>query len=155
MARLSDCTVPAVRGLFAAIGLVCLLTACQPIASGLGGSGAGVADPSFPPVLPEDLPADDQDAVELTEALLTGRYADVVARFNAPMRDALSEREVGETTEELLDALGGVSTVGQPGSVVHDGALVYLVPVSLTEGFAHVRITFDGDGRVAGLYLLR
>jgi hypothetical protein len=152
-------TAPTLRGLVTALAVVGLLTACQPMAAGLGGSDTGAdtgaAAPKFPPVDPDNPPADDQDALRVAEALLSGSYGEVAEQFNGPMAEAVSEAELAETTDELLDNLGSVNTIGQPGSVVHDGALVYLVPVSLNKGFAHVRIAFDGDGRITGLFLLR
>ena len=134
------------------VAAVLVLTGCQ--APALVGSSP-VAGSVEPPVDAADPPVDASAAVEVAEALLSGTYEEVTSQFNAEMAEAVSAQELADVTESALADFGPVVDIGDPGSVVHDGGLVFMVPVSFSEAFAHVRVTYDGDGEIAGLYLLR
>ena len=120
----------------------------------LGACGSPV--PASPPAAASEAATGlDADAVDVVNRLLAGDYAGVRQQFDQRMSDALSLDELTDSTQRVLAELGEVQAVGDPGSVRHDGLLVYFVPVSFESGLAHVRLTYDGDGRIAGLYLLR
>lgn len=128
------------------------LMACQPPALVGASTVGGTVEP---PVDAANPPVGERAAVDVAEALLSGTYDAVTSHFNAEMAEKVSAQELADVTESALDEFGALVDVGDPGSVVHHGALVFMVPVSFSEAFAHVRVTYDGEGKIAGLYLLR
>lgn len=141
---------PRLRSALGAVVAGAMVLACS--GSPLPGGGGGNVDP---PVRAGETPATDVDATAVVDALLRGDYGFVSARFNRRMSSALSVEELADATEGLVGTVGSVESVGGAAAVLHDGGLVYFVPISFERALIHARITYDGDGRIAGLYLLR
>ena len=94
-------------------------------------------------------------ALSVLDEMAAGRWTAVRSRFDATMMRDLSADELANGWNKVVAADGTYGGHGQP-RVTVSGDLA-IVDVNTTFGATTVdyRITFDPNGQIAGLYLLR
>jgi hypothetical protein len=87
--------------------------------------------------------------------LILGNYKAVRAQFNATMRASLSEQQLVVARTSFVATFGSFTSQGKPEVLKRGIVTVVNVPLTMEKGPAQARISFDADGTIAGLYLLR
>ena len=87
--------------------------------------------------------------------LFGGRYADVRAGFDGVMLAALSEQGLAEARLKFEDRFGRFISMGDPEAIDRGDLTVIDIPLHMAHGDGQARVTYEKDGKVAGLYLLR
>jgi hypothetical protein len=87
--------------------------------------------------------------------LMLGNYEAVRAQFNATMLASLSEQQLVVARTSFVATFGSFKSQGKPEVLERGNATVVNVPLTMEKGPAQARISFDADGKIAGLYLLR
>jgi hypothetical protein len=95
------------------------------------------------------------EAVRLLADLVAGRDHAVVATFDTQMTAALSAARLAQSLAVYEAHFGGYVGHGTPTVVAAGGETVVRVPLRMRRMPGEFRLTFDSDGRVSGLYLLR
>jgi hypothetical protein len=105
---------------------------------------------------PLDAPADDDAADRAVAVLLDlveGRLADVRRLFDERMSAALSLVRLAEVRERIDGLVGAYRGIGEPFAHRAGDLTVVRVPLRFEAGRLAGEVTFDGAGRIAGLYV--
>lgn len=98
------------------------------------------------------------DAVELARAVIDdyihARWDDVSARFDATMRDGLSDRELAAGWAYISELAGPYETHGDTEAERGGDFTTTNTPLRFEAGEFVARITFRDDRTIAGLYIL-
>jgi hypothetical protein len=86
--------------------------------------------------------------------LTHARWADVRARFDATMRDGLTEEELAEPWTQIAGLVGAYEGHGDTDVVRTGDFTTTNTPLSFEAGEFVARITFRDDRTIAGLYIL-
>lgn len=98
------------------------------------------------------------EAGELSRAVIDdlahARWADVTARFDAVMRDRLTEEGLAEAWAHIVGLAGSYERHGETDAVRAGDFTTTNTPLSFEAGDFVARITFRDDRTLAGLYIL-
>jgi len=106
-----------------------------------------------PPVTPA-LPEADELARAVIDDLAHARWAAVSARFDAKMRDGLTDDELAAGWAQITGAVGDYQSHGDVHAAGVGDITTTNTPLSFETGAFVARISFRGDGTIAGLYIL-
>ncbi len=95
------------------------------------------------------------EALRLLTDLARGNDKAIVATFNPQMRAALPAARLASSWALYQAAFGHYVGHGRPVAVLRGTLTVIRIPLRMSVRPGEFRITFQPDGRVAGLYLLR
>lgn len=98
------------------------------------------------------LPGAADKAVTLLADLIAGRWADARRDFDARLTATLT---TGGLVAAWTETVGTCERMGEPGTLRVGGYTVVHVPLHCAAGELTARVSFDDDGAVAGLHLLR
>jgi len=137
----------------AALALVGAVAAC----STAGQSGA--AKPAQPPAAasPSAGPAAvdyDQLALDELDKIVNGSD-EVTSGFDDTMRQRLSADQVAASWAAYQKQFGNYQSHGDPADIPRGALTVVDVPLTMERGPGLFRTTFDPDGHIAGLFLLK
>jgi hypothetical protein len=91
-------------------------------------------------------------AKAVVDELARGDFAGAAARFDERMRAALPEAKLRAAWEQIVRQTGAYRRRGEPHAEAAGGLRVGVVPAEFERATLDVRVTLDGDGRVAGLF---
>lgn len=98
-------------------------------------------------------PAAAERAREAAELLVRGEYEALAERFTEQMRKAAPPEMLRKAVGAQLAALGSLKRMGD-GEVSKAGGFdVVFVPLEFERGSLRLQLSFDGEGRIAGLFL--
>ena len=97
----------------------------------------------------------DARAEQVVTDLNAGDFSDVAAEFDATMSSQLTADDLALAWKTYQDLLGSFQSAGQPTSVMRGDITVEQVPVQLAQSPGEVRVSFNPDGTIAGLFFLR
>jgi hypothetical protein len=145
----------------AAITAILGLTGCD--SSGQSGKTAASttdhsAGASAPAAAVSTSPApgrDDKRALQILNQIIQGEFAAVRADFDSVMQQRLSCEELSSAWAAYQQTLGSYQSHGDPQDVSRGDLTVVNVPLQMALTPGQLRVTFHGDGTVAGLYFLR
>ncbi|MUL84802.1 MULTISPECIES: DUF3887 domain-containing protein [unclassified Mycolicibacterium] len=100
------------------------------------------------------LPEADELARTVIDDLAHARWADVSARFDATMRDGLTEEGLAEAWAHIVGSAGSYESHGDTVAVRAGDFTTTNTPLIFEAGDFVARITFRDDRTVAGLYIL-
>ena len=112
------------------------------IATSLAGCGGGGGDL-------------EERAKETVELIFAGDYAAVRADFDEALSATLSEEQLAATRAQFEEEFGTFESMGDPEVVERGELTVVNIPLQMSEGEGEARITYDSQGKIAGLFLLR
>ncbi len=135
------------RGLPLAVAVLVVVIGLVLIAPGRGGAQAVAARTT-----PASRTA---EALRLLSDLVHGDAQAVVATFNAQMTRMLSASRLAGDWNFYQTVFGRYLGHGRPVAVVRGTLSVIRIPLHMSKRTGEFRITFQQNGRVAGLYLLR
>lgn len=92
-------------------------------------------------------------ALQVIDQLDAGQYEDVAATFDEGMASATDAAGLGQIWASLPQQLGAQQSRGEPVASQRDGYDVVVVPVQYERATANVIVSFDGEGRLAGLFI--
>lgn len=95
-----------------------------------------------------------EHAVALVDAVVDGRWADACADFDPRVREHLSPDGLAAAWAQTAGLVGGYEGRGEPYALRAGDYTVVNVPLRFEAGDRVARISYDDDGRVAGLFLL-
>jgi len=143
------------NGLIAAAGAVVVAAGVVPLAAG----GSGPVPPAATNARYVGPATTSQDRAAIAAAILAdlraGDFAGVRRGFDANMSAQLSTDQLAAGWQQFEAQFGSYRSHGSP-SEARDGAFwVVRVPVDMARLPGELRVAFDGQGRIAGLFLLR
>jgi hypothetical protein len=100
------------------------------------------------------LPGADELARTVVDDLAHARWADVSARFDATMRERLTEEGLAEAWAHIVGLAGAYEGHGDTDAVRAGDFTTTNTPLSFEAGDFVARITFRDDRTLAGLYIL-
>jgi len=100
------------------------------------------------------LPEADELSRAVIDDLAHARWADVTARFDAVMRDRLTEEGLAEAWAHIVGLAGAYESHGATEAVRAGDFTTTNTPLSFEAGDFVARITFRDDRTLAGLYIL-
>jgi hypothetical protein len=100
------------------------------------------------------LPGADELAKTVIDDLAHARWAEVSARFDAKMRDGLSEEGLAEAWAHIVGLAGAYEGHGDTDAVRAGDFTTTNTPLHFEAGDFLARITFRDDRTLAGLYIL-
>lgn len=95
-----------------------------------------------------------EHAAALVDAVAHGRWADACADFDARVRERLSPEGLAGAWAQTAGLVGGYEGMGEPYALRAGDYTVVNVPLHFEAGDRVARISYDDDGKVAGLFLL-
>jgi uncharacterized protein DUF3887 len=137
----------------AALALVGGLAACTTPGQ------AGAAKPAQPPATapPSAGPSVvdyDQLALDELDKVVNGSD-EVTSGFDDAMQQRLSADQVAASWAAYQQQFGNYQSHGEPADVPRGALTVVDVPLTMERGPGLFRVTFDPDGHIAGLFLLK
>lgn len=100
------------------------------------------------------LPEADELARRVIDDLAHARWADVSARFDATMRDRLTDEGLAEAWAHIVGLAGAYESHGDTDAVRAGDFTTTNTPLIFEAGDFVARITFRDDRTIAGLYIL-
>ncbi|HTI77160.1 MAG TPA: DUF3887 domain-containing protein [Mycobacterium sp.] len=100
------------------------------------------------------LPEADELARTVIDDLAHARWADVSARFDATMRDRLTDEGLAEAWAHIVGLAGAYESRGDTVTVRAGEFTTTNTPLAFEAGDFVARITFRDDRTIAGLYIL-
>ena len=100
------------------------------------------------------IPGADELARSVIDDLAHGRWPAVSARFDATMRDRLTDEGLAEAWAHIAGLAGGYESHGDTESVRAGDFTTTNTPLMFEAGDFVARITFRDDRTIAGLYIL-
>jgi hypothetical protein len=94
-------------------------------------------------------------ARETVERIFAGDYAAVRADFDETLSASLSEEQLAEARAQFEEEFGTFEGMGEPEVVERGELTVVNIPLDMSEGEGEARITYDAEGKIAGLFLLQ
>lgn len=91
-------------------------------------------------------------AEEFIDNLVDENYSSAAAFFNAQMKKAMPERKLKQAWEQLLQQAGPYKGVLEKRFEQGDDYAAVNVITEFAEMQLNIRVVFDGDNRVAGLW---
>lgn len=91
-------------------------------------------------------------AMDLLNNFVAGRYVDAAKDFDTTMMNVLGPTKLGEFAKQLTAQAGAYKSVGAPQMTTEQGYRVVVLPTTYERGNINVRVVFDGNGKVAGLF---
>jgi hypothetical protein len=111
-------------------------------------------DPRTGAPMRTDVPPDAADrAVAIVTCLTEGRWEDTRRDFNARMREAVDAERLAGVWARTLAMIGRYEGIGEPFAHRAGDHTVVEVPLHFEAGEATVRVIFDDDGKIAGLWI--
>ena len=93
-------------------------------------------------------------ALDLMDRIRQCEWVTVVSRFDDPMTAALDETGLSDAWASVIALRGEVESVGTPSVRPRGLHTVVDVPIGQEAGEMTMRVSYDTDGRIAGLYFL-
>jgi hypothetical protein len=93
-------------------------------------------------------------AKDVAQELAARQYDKVEARFDATMASALSLEKLQSFWDGVLSQQGAFKAVTSTAMVEHQGYHVVTLTCSFEKGPLNLRLAFDKDSKIAGLFLL-
>ncbi len=100
------------------------------------------------------LPDSAEKAGLLIGDFLAARWEAVRADFDARMQQVCSAELLASVRAQLVEELGELLRARRPGITVRGPYTVVDVPLIFARGARKARVTLDGEGRVAGFFVL-
>ncbi|HEX6447039.1 MAG TPA: DUF3887 domain-containing protein [Streptosporangiales bacterium] len=95
-----------------------------------------------------------EHAVALVGAVVEGRWADACADFDDAVAERLPPEQLAAAWAQVAGLVGRYERMGEPYAVQAGDYTVVNVPLHFEAGVRVARISYDDEGRVAGLFLL-
>jgi dienelactone hydrolase len=92
-------------------------------------------------------------ARQALDFLLQQRFDDLRAMFDEDMSRQVSAEMLRTQVAPQLNALGGVSSIGEPLVQQNQSYKVFIFPVQFAAGKFNVIFSVDAEGRIAGMFL--
>jgi hypothetical protein len=120
-------------------------------------AGADTTTPAASSTIPLEVLQAKAD--DITDGLIAGKYADVVATFNADMKAGLTASGLKTAWEQVVSQFGAyksrATTTRSLTAAAVAGVVVFDTPMVFGSTSMKSRISFDKAGLVAGLFILK
>ncbi|MET4059368.1 hypothetical protein ABIB35_000899 [Arthrobacter sp. UYP6] len=93
-------------------------------------------------------------ATRVFDLLRAGRGGDIYSDFNEAMQQALTHEQLGDVWANILATVGSFGYSGHPAARRIGELTVVDVPLHFEAGTMIGRVSFAGDSKIAGLYIL-
>lgn len=131
-----------------------LFAACS--SGGDGDDGAASASTTTASTIPvSELQS---DASRITDLLIAGKYDDVISHLNAEMLLSMSSQNLKTAWEQLTTQFGAYKsrgTTARSTTAAPQGIVVFDTPMQFAKAAMKSRVSFDRDGKVASLLVLK
>ncbi len=95
------------------------------------------------------------DALSVVAELAFGNFAPIETAFDPTVKGQLSETDLATKWTTFEATFGDYQSHGEPISVKLAGLWVERVPVTMAHNKGEIRVTYDHNGQIAGLYFLK
>ncbi len=99
------------------------------------------------------LPGAAERATAIFADIAAGRWDEARADFSERMGDAVSAQRIADVWVQMAALLGSFEGMGEPVATGLGKHTVVDLPLSFEAGEGNGRVTFDADGKVAGLFI--
>ncbi|MEE3852693.1 DUF3887 domain-containing protein [Gordonia sp. LSe1-13] len=106
------------------------------------------------PMTRTPIPSAEIMADDLLDKLRAGQWSTVASRFNPTMARALDDSGLADAWASVIALGGEVDSTGTPFVRLHGLHTVVDVPIEQEAGATTMRVAYDTDGLIAGLFLL-
>ncbi len=122
----------------------------------LEGAGGSAAPPTRSEEVVMELTEEqaEQKAKALLDDNLSGRWDAVRKDFDDTMLAGLSEAKMSEALGQITQQMGTFVSSGEPSSRSDPGYVLVDIPVAFERGALKFRVSFNHEGKVAGLFFL-
>lgn len=100
-------------------------------------------------------PKNDAVALKTLDAIVKGHYRAATAHFDADVRGHLSPDALGQLWEAYQDQFGHYESHEKPKDTKTGRYTVVSVPLRMQHSAGEFRVSFDGSGRITGLFFLK
>ncbi len=111
-----------------------------------------------PPIAPAATMTEDQRLEAMARDLLThftaGRFIDATKNFDTTMMSSLGPTKLAEFARQMTGQAGAFKSVGAAQMTTVEGYRVVVLPAEYERTRVNVRVVFDGNGKVAGLFFV-
>ena len=107
------------------------------------------------PMIRAMLPGATDRAVALAALLVEGRWAEMREDFDQTMRERLDADRIAAVWARAVAMVGRCEHIGEPSARLLGNYTVVDVPLQCEAGELTGQVTYDGDGKVAGLFIRR
>jgi hypothetical protein len=98
----------------------------------------------------------DEQAVQTLEAIVRRDFDSATAHFDSTMQEKLPPKTLATAWDQYQQQFGTYGSHGAPQDVQRGDITVVNIPLTMAKMPGEFRVSFhDGDGTVAGLYLLK
>jgi|SRR6185369_4921266 len=106
--------------------------------------------------LPQANSAEDTKAAanRVIDLLVAQKFSEVWTMFNSRMKSGLPEQRLRDGWTSLIVNVGSFKRVVESNYMRMDGIDTLLTRCEFEKGYAQIRLAFDADKKIAGLYLL-
>ncbi|HEX7773839.1 MAG TPA: DUF3887 domain-containing protein [Pyrinomonadaceae bacterium] len=118
--------------------------------------GEGTKPPSVNADLPQANPAEASKAgaKRVLDLLVAENFSEVWTLFNSQMKSGLSEQRLREGWNSLTASVGSFKRVVESNYTRMDDFNVVVMRCEFEKSYVQIRLAFDGEEKIAGLYLL-
>jgi hypothetical protein len=95
------------------------------------------------------------DAQAVVRNIFSGHYSQVRAEFDDAMTKRLSITQLGAARTTYEETFGTFQGTGKPDVLQLGNDTVVNIPLHMSQKEGQARVTYDVNGRIAGLFLLR
>ncbi|MCD9046104.1 DUF3887 domain-containing protein [Luteimonas sp. MHLX1A] len=92
-------------------------------------------------------------AAAAIDQLEAGEFETLHARFNTTMAAQIDAGQLRQVWDGLVAQAGALQSRGEPVQQQHDGYEVVVTPLQFERASLNAIVSFDADGRIAGLLL--
>ena len=94
-------------------------------------------------------------AKQLVDDVAAGNFAEVTAHFDSKVAANLSGTKLAQTWQDYQQAFGNYVSRGEPKEAKRGAITIEQVPVKMSKHKGEVRVSYNPDLTIAGLYFLK
>src|SRR4051812_30585643 len=96
-----------------------------------------------------------QSAAKVVDDVAAGNFVAVTSHFDKNVATHYSGEQLAKDWQDYQQRLGNYVSHGGPKEATRGGVTIEQVPMKMSSGKGEVRVSYNPDGTIAGLYFLK